>query len=120
MAIDTPMSDHACMNASVSNIALGKIQLQFVLKQDPEQQITESSLPFGIANWGKLTMEQELWLWLSCFIVCTPRIVAHCKTAADKLLTLHLSELISALCNNDCNYKFRSCIIHYYLIMQVH
>ena len=87
MAIDTPMSDHACMNASVSNIASGKIQLQFVLKRDTEQQITESSLPYGIANGGKLFMEQDLLLWLSCFIICTPWILAQRETAADKLLT---------------------------------
>ena len=86
MAIDTPMSDHACINVSVSNIASGKIQLQFVLKRDTEQQITESSLPYGISNGGKVFMEQELLLWLSCFIICTPWILAHCKTPHTSLI----------------------------------
>ena len=88
------MSDRACMNASVSNIASGKIDLHFVLKRDTEQQseITNSSVPYGIFSWDTFHTERELLLWLSCFIIFAPWILAHCETAADKPLTFHLSD----------------------------
>ena len=70
--IDTPMSYHACpINASVF-IALGGERL----KRDTDQEI---AVPYGISRKFKLFIKQEVLLWLSCFIICTPWILAQCE-----------------------------------------
>ena len=58
-----------------SYIALGEIDLR--LKRDTEEEI---AVPYGISREIKLLIKQELLLWLSCFIICTPWILAQCET----------------------------------------
>ena len=50
------------------------------MDQDNEQQVTNSSVLYGISVETKLHLEQELVLWLSCFIICTPWILPQCET----------------------------------------
>ena len=50
------------------------------MDQDNEQQLTNSSVLYGISVETKLHLEQELVLWLSCFIICTPWILPQCET----------------------------------------
>ena len=50
------------------------------MDQDNEQQVTKSSVLYDISVETKLHLEQELVLWLSCFIICTPWILAQCET----------------------------------------
>ena len=61
------------MPALFSYIALGKIDLHWRLKRDTKQEIT---VPYGIP---REPIKQELLLWLSCFIICTPWILAQCE-----------------------------------------
>ena len=64
------------MNASVFTSGF---DFHLRLNRDTEQQITKSSVPYGISMWAKVYMEQELVLWLSCFIICTPWIHIQCE-----------------------------------------
>lgn len=50
------------------------------MDQDNEQQVTKSSVLYDISVETKLHLEQELVLWLSCFIICTPWILPQCET----------------------------------------
>ena len=50
------------------------------MDQDNEQQVTKSSVLYDISMETKLHLEQELVLWLSCFIICTPWILPQCET----------------------------------------
>ena len=45
-----------------------------------------SSGSYSISRDNKLAMERELLLWLSCFIICTPWILAQCETTAIIIL----------------------------------
>ena len=75
--IDTPMLYHACpINASVF-IHCIRTEIDLRLKRDTEQEI---AVPYGISRESKLLIKQELLLWLSCFIICTPWILAQCET----------------------------------------
>ena len=62
------------------NLVLGKIDLHLRLNRDTEQEITKSSVLYGIFSGATFHMEQELLLWLSCIIICTPWILTQCKT----------------------------------------
>ena len=60
-----------------SCITLGKIDWHLMRNRDTEQEI---AVPYGISRVIKLLIKQELLLWVSCFIICTPWILAQCET----------------------------------------
>ena len=79
------------------------------MDQDNEQQVTNSSVLYGISVETKLHLEQELVLWLSCFIICTPWILPQCETIhlwnMRKLKTIihqHVGNINMQNCQN-CN-----------------
>ena len=90
--IDTPMSYHACpIMLLFSYIALGKFDLHWRLNRDTEQEI---AVPYGISREIKLLIKQELLLWLSCFIICTPWILAQCETTHLWYSLLHHTQAL--------------------------
>ena len=53
-----------------------EMDLHWRMNRDTEQEI---AVPYGISREIKLFSKQELLLWLSCFIICTPWILAQCE-----------------------------------------
>ena len=61
------------------SIVSANFDVHLRVNRDTEKQITKSLVPYGVSREDKLIMEQELFLWLSCFIICTPWILAQCE-----------------------------------------
>lgn len=82
--------------------------VHLVLNRNTEQQIMKCSASYGISKNDKLFIEQELLLWLSCFIVCPPWILLQCETTSIPkfmLVKIFVSELLAAECKASLSWK---------------